>query len=71
MDVTFCQIAQEQRNLIGHPHILYLSSQMSGAQLYDRIDKIVPDVSQFTLLMTDAQVLNLNKLVTFHIQKCC
>lgn len=55
VDITFCHTIQEQRNLIGHPRVLYLSSQISGAQLYNCIEKIVPESSQYTLLTTDAQ----------------
>ncbi|XP_052107037.1 uncharacterized protein LOC127739380 [Mytilus californianus] len=55
VDVTFCQTVQEQRNLLGHPRVLYLSSQMFGAQLYECIEQIVPDACQFNLLTTDAQ----------------
>ena len=48
--------------LFGHPNLLYLPNQISGEQLYESVDRVVPCFTNYTILLTDGQVSRLSTL---------
>ena len=50
-------------NLVGHPNILHMPSNISALLLYDTVDRILPSNGPFTLLLTDGQVLHSLELI--------
>ena len=44
------------RQLFGHPNVLYLPSQMTGEFLYESVDRVVPCLANYSILLTDGQV---------------
>ena len=42
--------------LFGHPSLLYLASAMSGEALYATVDRVVPVLAPYTVVLTDAKV---------------
>ena len=51
---------KQKKETFGHPNILYLPSVMSGEFLFESVDRVVPFISNYSILLTDGQVCVLN-----------
>ena len=46
----------QKLRLFGHPNILYMSNHITGRQLYEKIDALLPYPVIYTIVLTDGQV---------------
>jgi len=42
--------------LFGHPNVLYLPSKLTGSLLYETVDRIVPLLANYSIVLTNGQV---------------
>jgi hypothetical protein len=40
----------------GHPNVLYLPNKLSGSLLYETVDRIVPLLVNYSIVLTNGQV---------------
>lgn len=55
--VVFCIHSENGgRLLIGHPRLVYVTNQMTGTEIYEVLNKVLPVESDYTVAVTDGQV---------------
>ena len=47
---------KSELSIFGHPNLLYLPSELSGEMLYNHVDRVVPVLANYTIVLTDGQV---------------
>jgi hypothetical protein len=64
-------IAEVAVKLFGHPNILYLPSKLTGTLLYQTVDRVVPCLAYYSIVLTDGQGLHCSRcLYTQHCTGC-
>jgi len=57
--------------LFGHPNMLYLPSKLTGQLLYQTVDRVVPYLANYSIVLTDGQGLRCSRcLYTQHCTGC-
>ncbi|XP_035230253.1 uncharacterized protein LOC118202203 isoform X2 [Stegodyphus dumicola] len=58
----------KEKNLIGHPGLLKLPSSLPASKLYEHVDKAIPFLSTYSLLLVDGQGKNCSRC--FYNEHC-
>ncbi|XP_041350619.1 uncharacterized protein LOC121369633 isoform X2 [Gigantopelta aegis] len=65
------ETSDKKLHLFGHPNILYVANHMTGRQVYEKVDALLPYPVVYTIVLTDGQGLHCSRCIyTAHCSGC-